>query len=147
MGTAGAASTGAVNNVFNAVNYEATNVNSTSSETVDILNAIVASINAQENTCASPRGRERQLAPLHLFCPAPHWPRVAPRGDGHWAINRMLFNSRPYRPDCATLRIAIVLMRTNSCRHTTQRRPRIWRPFLVVFTETTRESKRRADRV
>jgi hypothetical protein len=39
-----------VNNVLNAVNYRAANINSTGTETVDILDAMVASVNVQENS-------------------------------------------------------------------------------------------------
>jgi hypothetical protein len=50
MGTAGSTTVSEVNNVLNAVNYKAANVNSTGMETVDILDAMVASINIQQNS-------------------------------------------------------------------------------------------------
>jgi hypothetical protein len=50
MGTAGGAFTSEVNNVLNAVNFKAANVNSTGNEEVDILDAMVASVNIQENS-------------------------------------------------------------------------------------------------
>jgi hypothetical protein len=51
MGTAGGAgNVPAVNNVLNGLNWKAANINSTGSQTVDILDATVASINIQENS-------------------------------------------------------------------------------------------------
>jgi hypothetical protein len=50
MGTSGGAFASEVNNVLNAVNFKAANVNSTGNEEVDILDAMVASVNIQENS-------------------------------------------------------------------------------------------------
>jgi hypothetical protein len=50
MGTAGSATVSEVNNVLNAVNFKAANVNSTGNEEVDILDAMVASVNVQESS-------------------------------------------------------------------------------------------------
>jgi hypothetical protein len=50
MGTAGGDFTSEVNNVLNAVNFKTANVNSTGNEEVDILDAMVASVNVQENS-------------------------------------------------------------------------------------------------
>jgi hypothetical protein len=52
-GTPGGLGTGGVsevNNVLNAVNFKAANINSTGNEEVDILDAMVASVNVQENS-------------------------------------------------------------------------------------------------
>jgi hypothetical protein len=52
-GTPGGLGTGGVsevNNVLNAVNFKAANINSTGNEEVDILDAMVASVNIQENS-------------------------------------------------------------------------------------------------
>src|SRR5262249_25460014 len=50
MGSAGSASAAAVNNVLSAVTWQVANVNSTASESVSILNAVVGSITVQENS-------------------------------------------------------------------------------------------------
>jgi hypothetical protein len=58
MGTAGGPGLiPEINNVLNAVNWQAANTNSTGTETVDILDAMVASINVQENSGPSNRIR------------------------------------------------------------------------------------------
>jgi hypothetical protein len=50
MGTAGSTAISAVNNVLNAVNWKAANFNSTGTESVSLLNAVVATVNVQENS-------------------------------------------------------------------------------------------------
>jgi hypothetical protein len=58
MGTAGGpGATPEVNNVLNALNWKASNVKSTGSETVDLLDGMVANINVQENSGANDRIR------------------------------------------------------------------------------------------
>jgi hypothetical protein len=49
MGTAGGTAS-EVHNVLNAFNFKAANINSTGNEEVDILDAMVASVNVQENS-------------------------------------------------------------------------------------------------
>jgi hypothetical protein len=50
MGTAGSATVSEVCNTLNAINFKAANINSTGNEEVDILDAMVASVNVQENS-------------------------------------------------------------------------------------------------
>ena len=50
MGTSGSGTVSEVCNTLNAVNFKAANINSTGNEEVDILDAMVASVNVQENS-------------------------------------------------------------------------------------------------